>query len=171
MHLISTHTNHMLGHKWHPCTSDISKYSAEFLRTSALFTAAIQSKVGLYTPVLPWQWRSTLLRNVGRRAETRFRLSAKRKSPFKSVGASVQSTTGSRDVCISGSKAGCIMFRGSVKSTGYPLHSPVSASLPLPCVTVCHHISTGIYVFTRIKLHCVSYHKVGACKVRWFKIS
>jgi hypothetical protein len=37
------------------------------------------------------------------------------------------------------------MFRGSVKSTGYPLHSPVSPSLPLPCVTVCHHISTGVY--------------------------
>jgi len=32
------------------------------------------------------------------------------------------------------------MFRGSVKGTGYPLHSPVSPSLPLPCVTVCHHI-------------------------------
>jgi len=37
------------------------------------------------------------------------------------------------------------MFRGSVKSTGYPLHSPVSSALPLPCVTVCHHISTGVY--------------------------
>ena len=37
------------------------------------------------------------------------------------------------------------MFRGSVKDTGYPLHSPVSPSLPLPCVTVCHHISTGLY--------------------------
>jgi len=37
------------------------------------------------------------------------------------------------------------MFRGSVKSTGYPLHSPVSPSLPLLCVTVCHHISTGVY--------------------------
>jgi len=31
------------------------------------------------------------------------------------------------------------------KTTGYPLHSPVSPSLPLPCVTVCHHISTGVY--------------------------
>ena len=30
-------------------------------------------------------------------------------------------------------------------STGYPLHSPVSPSLPLPCVTVCHHISTVFY--------------------------
>ena len=28
---------------------------------------------------------------------------------------------------------------------GYPLHSPVSPSLPLPRVTVCHHISTGLY--------------------------
>jgi len=40
------------------------------------------------------------------------------------------------------------MFRGSVKSTGYPLHSPISPSLPLPCVTVCHHISTGLYLKT-----------------------
>ena len=81
----------------------------------------------------------------GTRAETRFRLSAKRTSPFKSAGASVQSTTGSRGVRISGSNAGYTMFRGSVKGTGYPLHSPVSPSLPLPCVTVCHHISTGLY--------------------------
>ena len=67
----------------------------------------------------------------GTRAETRFRLSAKRTSPFKSVGTSVQSTTGSRGVRISGSNVGNTMFRGSVKSTGYPLHSPVSPSLPL----------------------------------------
>jgi len=60
-------------------------------------------------------------------------------------GTSVQSTTGSRGVRISGSNAGYIMFRGSVKGTGYPLHSPVSPSLPLPCVTVCHHISAGVY--------------------------
>ena len=81
----------------------------------------------------------------GTRAETRFRLSAKWTSPFKSAGASVQSTTGSRVVRISGSNAGYTMFRGSVKGTGYPIHSPVSPSLPLPCVTVCHHISTGVY--------------------------
>ena len=36
------------------------------------------------------------------------------------------------------------MFRGSVKGTGYPLHSPFSPSLPLPCVTVYHHISNGV---------------------------
>jgi len=81
----------------------------------------------------------------GTRSETRFRLSAKRTGPFKSAGASVQSTTGSRSVRISGSNAGYNMFRGSVKGTGYPLNSPVSPSLTLPCVTVCHHIPTGVY--------------------------
>jgi len=50
---------------------------------------------------------------------------AKRTSPFKSAEASVQSTAGSRGVCISGSNAGYTMFRGSVKGTGYPLLSPV----------------------------------------------
>ena len=57
---------------------------------------------------------------------------AKRTSPFKSSEASVQSTTGSRSVRISGSNAWYTMFRGSVKGTGYPLHSPVSPSLPPP---------------------------------------
>jgi len=70
----------------------------------------------------------------------------KRTSPFKSMGASVQSTTGSQDVHISDGNAGYTMFQGSVKSTGYPLHSPVSPSLPLPCVTVCHHVSAGLYI-------------------------
>ena len=66
----------------------------------------------------------------GTRAETRFRLSAKWTSQFKSAGASVHSNTGSRGVHISGSNAGYTMFRGSVKGIGYPLHSPVSPSLP-----------------------------------------
>jgi hypothetical protein len=111
---------------------------------------------GLDGPGLESRWKSrpdrprgprSLLRLKcdGTRAKTRFRLSTKRTSPFKSAGASVQSTTGSRGVRISGSNARYTMFRGSVKSTGYPLHSPVSLSLPLPCVTVCHHISTGLY--------------------------
>ena len=34
------------------------------------------------------------------------------------------------DVCISGSNGGYNFFRGSVKSTDYPLQSPVSPSLP-----------------------------------------
>ena len=66
------------------------------------------------------------LKRDGTRAETRLCLSAKRTSPFKPAGASVQSTAGSRGARISGSNAGYTMFRGSVKGTGYPLHSPVS---------------------------------------------
>jgi hypothetical protein len=80
----------------------------------------------------------------GTRTETRFCLLAKRTSPLKSMRASVQSSTGSRGVRISGSKAGYTMFQGSVKSTGYPLHSPVSPSLLPLCVTLCYHISTGL---------------------------
>ena len=90
--------------------------------------------------------RRMRLKCDGTRAETRFRLSAKRTSPFKSAGASVQSTTGSRGVRISGSNTGYTKFRRSVKDTGYPPHSPVSPSLPLPCVTVCHHVSAGLYL-------------------------
>ena len=46
-------------------------------------------------------------------------------------GASVHSSTGSRGVRIRDSNAGYTMFRGRVKGTGYPLHSPVSPSPPL----------------------------------------
>jgi hypothetical protein len=82
----------------------------------------------------------------GTRAETRFHLSAKRTSPFKSSGASVQSTAGGRGVRSSDSNAGCTMFRGSVMGTAYPFHPPVSPSLPLLCVTVCHRVSTGLLI-------------------------
>jgi len=97
------------------------------------------------------------LQNIGRlrlkcdgtRAETRFRLLTKRTSPFKSAWASVQSTTGRRAVHISlqGLYCSCKPVSCShVTLTGYPLHSLVSPSLPLPYVTVCHHISTGLYI-------------------------
>ena len=109
----------------------------------------IYVKCGITLPIVIHAFLCRLrLKRDGTRAETRFRLSAKRTSQFKSAVASVQSTTGSRGVRISGSNgsnAGYTMFRGSVKGTGYPLHSPVSPSLPLPCVTVCHHISAGVY--------------------------
>jgi hypothetical protein len=85
----------------------------------------------------------------GTRAETRFRLSAKRTSPFRSAGASVQSAAGSRGVRISGSNAGYTMLRGSVKSTGYPLHSPIAPSLPSrasPCAVTFQLDSTSLYL-------------------------
>jgi len=37
------------------------------------------------------------------------------------------------------------------KTTGYPLHSHVSPSLPLPCVIVCHQVSTELYNWRRNK--------------------
>ena len=81
----------------------------------------------------------------GTHAGNIFRLSATRTSLFESAGASVQSITVSRGVRISCNNAGYTMFLGSVKGTGYQIHSSVSPSLPLSCVTVCHHISTELY--------------------------
>ena len=72
----------------------------------------------------------------GTRAETRFCLSAKRTSPFKSAGALVQSTTGSRSVRISGSNAGYTNFRGS---EGYWLPTPF-ASFPFTSPPVRHRV-------------------------------
>ena len=74
----------------------------------------------------------------GTRAETRFRLSPKRTGPFKSVGVSVQSTAGSRDVRINFSNAGYTTFGGGVRVLAthsirqFPLHFPFRAS---PCAT------------------------------------
>jgi hypothetical protein len=74
----------------------------------------------------------------GTRAETTFRLSCKRTSPFKSAGESVQSTTGSRGARISVSNAGYTTFRGRVRVLAthsirqFPLHFPSRAS---PCAT------------------------------------
>ena len=41
------------------------------------------------------------------------------------------------------------------KTTGYPLHSHVSPSLPLTCVAVCHQVSTGLRVQTHVALYVV----------------
>jgi len=97
------------------------------------------------------------LKRDGTRAETRFRLSAKRTSPFKSAGGVSSVDYWQPGVRISGSNAGYTTFQGSVKSTGYPLHSPFSPLLPLPCVTVCHHISTGLYGATKMDTQCPGY--------------
>jgi hypothetical protein len=82
-------------------------------------------------------------------AETRFRLSAKRTSPFKLAGWSVELTTGRRAVHISlqGLYCSCKpVFCCHVTLTGYPLRSLVSSSLLLPCVTVGHHVSNAVCV-------------------------
>jgi hypothetical protein len=76
------------------------------------------------------------LKRDGTCAETRFRLSPKRTSPFKSAGASVQSIAGSRGLRSSVSNAGYTTFRGSVRVLAthsicqYTLHFH---SLASPC--------------------------------------
>ena len=79
----------------------------------------------------------------GIHAETRIRLSPKRTSPFKSVGASVQSTAGSRGVRISSSNdsnAGQTTFRGKVKL--YWLPTPF-ACFPFTSLPVRHRVPPG----------------------------
>jgi len=72
-------------------------------------------------------------------------------SPFKSAGG-VSSVDYWQPRCgISGSNVGCTMFRGSVKGTDHLLHSPVSPSLPLPYVIVCHHVLTGLYLLIAVQ--------------------
>ena len=103
----------------------------------------------------------------GSRAETRFRLSAKRTSPFKSAGALVQSTTGSRAVRISGSNAGYTMFRGSVKSTEYCLPTPF-ASFPFTSPPVRHRVPSRFYWTLPLPIghHCAhEEHLVSECPV------
>ena len=88
------------------------------------------------------------LKRDGTRAETVFRLSPKRTSPFKSAGASVQSTAGSRGVRISGSNAGYTTFRVSVRVLAtqsfrqFPLHFPSRAS---PCAIRFQTHSTNVF--------------------------
>ena len=82
----------------------------------------------------------------GTRAETRFRLSPKRTSPFKSVGESVQSTAGSRGVSITSSNAGYTTFGSGVRVLAthsilqFPLYFPSRAS---PCATRFRTTSTS----------------------------
>ena len=82
------------------------------------------------------------------RAETRFRLSPKRTSPFKLVGASVQSTAGSRGVRISFSNSGYTTFGGGVRVLAtysirqFPLHFPSRTS---PCTTTFRTSSNTYY--------------------------
>jgi hypothetical protein len=116
-------------------------------------------------------WSRLRLKCDGTCAETRFHLSAKRTSPFKSApggGGRQFSRLLAAEVCgISGGNVGYTMFRGSVKGTGYPLYSAASPSLPLPCVTVCHHISTvfptNAKAITARAVKCSLQQQLGNC--------
>jgi len=93
----------------------------------------------------------------GTRAETRFGISAKRTSPFKSAGVSVQSTTGSRGVRISGQRLYRPCSDVQCEAAGYPLHSHLSPSLPPPPrVTVCDQVPNAPYLpnAKMRELHC-----------------
>ena len=81
----------------------------------------------------------------GTRAETRFRLSAKRTSPFKSAGGRQFSRLLAAEVRASAvvmvdrpcSDVVCrVLANHSIRQ--FPFHFP-------PSVTVCHHVSTGLY--------------------------
>jgi len=123
------------------------------------------------TVILPFpytvSWRRLRLKCDGTCAETIFRLSAQRTSPFKSEGESVYSTTGRRAVHISLQGLYCLCKPVFCSHVTYCvlLHSLVSPSLLLPCVTVCHHISNAVYNLYDIStLCCVQKIQRDLCK-------
>jgi len=99
----------------------------------------------------------------GTRADTRFRLPAKRTSPFKSAGTSVQSTTGSRGVSITCSNAGYTMFRGTYSIRHFPFHFPSRAS---PCATTFQLDSTfGAFTFLTVQVSFLLFWNIA--RRRW----
>ena len=120
----------------------------------------------IYHHLVPTRW-SLLLYTIsicrlrltynGTRAENRFRLSAKQTSPFKSAGASVQSTTGRRAVRISGSNAGYTMFRGSVRELAthsirqFPLHFPSRASPSAITFQLDSTMNVRLYIINKLE--------------------
>jgi len=112
----------------------------------------------LSVAVVRIEWNCRLrLKCDGTSAKTRFVFRRNGRVHLNRRGASVQSTTGRRAVHISlqGLYCSCKpVFCSHVTLTGYPLHSLVSPSL-LHCVTVCHHISTGLYYSPDAFMACV----------------
>jgi len=114
---------------WNTCTDEVCN---QYTTLECVYISA--------TCCCPFEPSSGRLRLKcdGTRPENRFRLSAKRTSPFKSAGGRQFSRLLAAEVCaISGSNAGYTMFRGSAKCTGYPLRSRVS---PLTSSPVCHRV-------------------------------
>jgi len=143
----NTYTSFLLLN-WLPlnCRCFVSKSFPEFQLRSYLSVTYWTDRCGRYVVEASW--------NVTAHAQKPdFVFRRNGRVHLNRRGALVQSTTGSRVVRISRSNARYTVFRGSVKGTGYQLHSPVSPSVPLPCVTACHHISTGVYVPSNIFLN------------------
>jgi hypothetical protein len=112
--------------------------------------------------------RRMLLKCDGTRAETIFPLSTKQTGPFKSAGASVQSTAGSliAHISLQGLYCSCKpVFCSHVTLAGYPLHSLVSPSL-LPCITACHHISNAVYQHSDFT-HSINTLRTGDANLRF----
>jgi hypothetical protein len=93
------------------------------------------------------------LKRDGTCAEPRFGLSEKRTIPFKLAGGGGGGGQFSRLLAAAVCASAVVMVvmldtpcsEVECKTTGYPLHLHVSPSLPLPCVTVCHQVSTELY--------------------------
>ena len=97
------------------------------------------------------------------RAENIFRLSAKRTSPFKSAGGRQFSRLLAAEVCASAVvmlDTPCSEVVWRVLAT----HSirQFTLHLPLPCVTVRHYISTGLYLSPMVLLHTAKWKVLGS---------
>jgi len=135
-------------------TSVMSKWeSISILYRFLVFSFLTHTNAHTYSQVLVSIARAE---RDGTRAETTFRLSLKRTSPFKSVGVSVQSIAGSRGVRIGLSNAGYNTFGSGVRVLAthsirqFPLHFPSRAS---PCAT---RFRTSYTVFN---LHVCTLHQ------------
>ena len=108
--------------------------------------------------VKPSNRSSARFESDGTGAETRFGLSAKRTSPFKLAGGRGGGGQFSRllaaEVCASAVVMVVMLdtpcSEVECKTTGYPLHSHISRSLPLPCFSVCHQVSTELYLCEKL---------------------
>jgi hypothetical protein len=87
------------------------------------------------------------LKRDGTRAETRFRLSVKRTSPFKSAGGVSSVDYWQPEVCASAVvmlDTTCSEVVWRVLAT-HRIRQFSPLQFPVPCVTACRHISTGVY--------------------------
>ena len=125
----------------HFCTALVTTYQTAWCRVSEDRHVIFVPHRAIYiflerVRYLDFGCRARLKRD-GTRAETRFGLSEKWTSPFKSAGESVKSNTGSRGARISGQTMNRPRSEVECKSSGYPLQSPVS---PFTSPPTRHHV-------------------------------